>query len=87
LGVLPLSLFHVENRVCLSRGVQVAGVTWRAMMRIMAGVGDLMQRTRDGQAQVGYSVVRRSGGRVTPCAIYIMHKKTRSTGFLVEPQN
>jgi hypothetical protein len=35
--------------VCLSHGVQVAGVAWRAMMRIMAGVGDLVQRTVDGR--------------------------------------
>jgi hypothetical protein len=32
----------------LSRGVQVAGVAWRAAIRIMAGVGDLVQRTGDG---------------------------------------
>jgi hypothetical protein len=32
---LPLSV-HVENRVCLSHGVQVTGV------------GDLVQRTEDG---------------------------------------
>jgi hypothetical protein len=25
---LPLSLFHLENYVCLSRGVQVAGAAW-----------------------------------------------------------
>jgi hypothetical protein len=48
LVVLPLSLFHLENRVCLSRGVQVIGVAWCAAMRIVAGVGDLLQRTRDG---------------------------------------
>jgi hypothetical protein len=47
--VLPLSV-HVENHVCLSRGVQVIGATWWASMRIMVGVGDLGQRTRDGQA-------------------------------------
>jgi hypothetical protein len=35
----------VENRVCLSCGVQVAGAAWRAAIRIMAGVGDLVQRT------------------------------------------
>jgi hypothetical protein len=40
-------LFHLENRICLSRGVQVAGAAWRAVTRIMAGVGDLMQRIRD----------------------------------------
>jgi hypothetical protein len=32
------SLFHLENHVCLSRGVQVAGVAWRAVTRVMAGV-------------------------------------------------
>ena len=32
----------------MSRGVQVAGAAWRAAMRIMAGVGDLVQRTGDG---------------------------------------
>jgi hypothetical protein len=48
LVVLPLSLFCLENHVCLSLGVQVAGATWRAVMRIVAGVGDLVQRTRDG---------------------------------------
>jgi hypothetical protein len=40
--VLPLSLVHVENRVCLSRGVQVTGVAWRAAMKIIAGVGDMV---------------------------------------------
>jgi hypothetical protein len=55
-------------------------------MRIVAGVGDLVQRTRDGQAQVRYSVAGWSGGRVTLCAVSTMHKKTRSASFLVEPQ-
>jgi hypothetical protein len=40
--ILPLSLFHVENHVCLSRGVQVTGVAWWAAMRIVAGVEDLV---------------------------------------------
>jgi hypothetical protein len=31
----------------LSRGVQVAGVAWRAAMRTVAGVGDLVQRIGD----------------------------------------
>jgi hypothetical protein len=39
----------LENRVCLSRGVQVAGAAWRAVMRTVAEVGDLVQRTRDGR--------------------------------------
>jgi hypothetical protein len=47
--VLPLSLLHVENYVCLSRGVQVVGVAWRVAMRIIAGVGDLVQRTGYGR--------------------------------------
>jgi hypothetical protein len=85
--VLPLFLFCVENRVCLSRGVQVAGATWRTTMSIVAGVGDLVQRIRDGQAQVGYSMAGRSGGRVMPCVICIVHMETMSVGFLVEPQN
>jgi hypothetical protein len=38
-------------------------------------------------AKVGYSVAGRSGGRVTLCAVYIVHVETRSVGFLVEPQN
>jgi hypothetical protein len=46
-----------------------------------------VQRTGDGQAQVGYSVAGRSGGRVTPCAVCIIHMETRSVGFLFEPQN
>jgi hypothetical protein len=38
-------------------------------------------------AQVGYSVAERSSGRVAPCEVYTWHVETRSTGFLVEPQN
>jgi hypothetical protein len=40
--VLSLSLYCVENHVCLSPDVQVAGATWRAAMRIIVGVGDLV---------------------------------------------
>jgi hypothetical protein len=65
----------VENRACLSRGVQVAVV------------GDLVQRIGDSQAQVRYSVVERSEGRVTPYAICTVHEKARSTDFLAEPLN
>jgi hypothetical protein len=36
-------------------------------------------------AQVGYSVARRSIGRVAPCAVYTWHMETRSAGFLVVP--
>jgi hypothetical protein len=45
---LPLSLFHLENHVCLFCGVQVAGKASCAAMKIVAGVGDLVQRTGDG---------------------------------------
>jgi hypothetical protein len=38
-------------------------------------------------AQVGYVVVIRSGGQVTPCVVYTVHVETRSASFLVEPQN
>jgi hypothetical protein len=38
-------------------------------------------------AQVGYSVTGRSRGRVAPCTVCTWHLETRSTGFLVEPQN
>jgi hypothetical protein len=37
--------------------------------------------------QVGYSVAGRSIGRVTLCAVCTVHVETRSTGFLIEPQN
>jgi hypothetical protein len=51
-------LFHLENHVCLSRGVLVVGVAWRAAMRTMARVGDLVQMTRDGRT-----------GQVASCAV------------------
>jgi hypothetical protein len=81
--VLPYYLFHVEKSMCLSRDVQMTGAAWRATTRIEAGVGDLVQRTGDGQAQVGYSVAGRSRGRVMLCAVYTVHKETRSASFLV----
>jgi hypothetical protein len=50
----------------LSRGVQVVGAAWRATTRIMAGVGDLAQRTRDGHTGqvLGGRVIERSGAVV-----------------------
>jgi hypothetical protein len=56
--VLSYYLSCVKNRVGLSHGVHVTGPTWWEVMRIMSGVGDKVQRTGDGQAQVGYSVAR-----------------------------
>jgi hypothetical protein len=64
--VLPLSFVHLENRVCLSRGVQEAGAAWRAATRIMTGVGDLMQRIGGGRTGrvLGGRAIERSGGAV-----------------------
>jgi hypothetical protein len=66
-----LSLFHLENHICLSRGVQVAGAAWRAVMRIVAGVGDLVQRTGDGRTGrvLGGRAVKRSGGAM--CGLHL----------------
>jgi hypothetical protein len=50
----------------LSHGVQVAGEACRAVMRIVTGVGDPVQRTEDGRiGQVlGGWAVKMSGGVV-----------------------
>jgi hypothetical protein len=63
--VFLLSLFCLENHVYLSRGVQVTGVAWRAMMRIV--VGDLVQRTGDGHTGpvLGGRAIETSGGAVS----------------------
>jgi hypothetical protein len=54
----------LENRVCMSHGVQMAGATWHAAMRIVVGVGDLVQRTGDGRTSriPGSWTIERSGG-------------------------
>jgi hypothetical protein len=68
--IFLLPLFHLKNRVCLSCGVHVAGAAWRAAMRIVAGVGDLVQWTSDsltGQV-LGGRAVKRSGGVM--CGLY-----------------
>jgi hypothetical protein len=46
--------------------VQVVGAAWRAVTRIMVGVGDLVQRTEDGRAGrvLGGQAIERSGGAV-----------------------
>jgi hypothetical protein len=56
-------LFRLENRVYLSRGVQVAGAAWCAAMRTLAGVGDLVKRSGDGRTGrvLGGRAVERSG--------------------------
>jgi hypothetical protein len=50
----------------LSHGVQVAGAAWYAVMRIVVGVGDLVQRTGDGHTGQVLSgrAIERSGGAV-----------------------
>jgi hypothetical protein len=55
----------------LSRGVQVAGVEWRAATRIVAGVGDLVQRSEDGRIGRVLSgrTIERSGGTV--CGLHL----------------
>jgi hypothetical protein len=70
----------------LSCGVQVAGAAWRAAMRIMVGVGDLVQRTRDDRTSrvLGGRTIRRSGDVM--CGLH----RTRGDDehvFFVEPQN
>jgi hypothetical protein len=62
----------LENRVCLSCGVQVAGAAWRAAMRTVAGVGDLVQRIRDGRTGqvLGGRAVETSGGAV--CGLHLV---------------
>ena len=61
-----LPLIRSENRVCLSRGVQVAGAAWCAMTRTVTGVGDLVQRTGDGRTGrvLGCRAIERSGGAI-----------------------
>jgi hypothetical protein len=46
--------------------VQVAGAPWRAVTRIMALVGDLVQKTEDGRTGQVLSgrAIERSGGTV-----------------------
>jgi hypothetical protein len=74
LVVLPLSLFHLENCVCLSCGVQVAGVTWHAATRIMAGVGHLVQKIGDGRIGqiLNGRAIERLGGAM--CGLHYAHR-------------
>jgi hypothetical protein len=65
----------------LSLGVQVAGAAWCAATRIVAGVGDLVQRTGDGHTGRVLSdrVIERSGGTV--CGLHRAHGD-EERGFL-----
>jgi hypothetical protein len=66
-------LVSLENRVCLSHGVQVVGAAWRAVTRIVARVGDLVRMTGDGRTGrvLGGHVIERSGGAV--CGLHRAH--------------
>jgi hypothetical protein len=65
----------------LSRGVQVAGVAWRIVTRIMVGVEDLVQRTGDGRTGrvLDGQAIERSGGIV--CGLHRAHQD-EERGFL-----
>jgi hypothetical protein len=64
-------LFRSENRVCLSRGMQVVGAAWRVATRTVVGVGDLVQRTGDGRTGrvLDGRAVERSGDVV--CGLHL----------------
>jgi hypothetical protein len=64
--ILLLSLFRLNNHVCLSRGVQVAGVVCRAATMIVARVGHLVQRIGDGCTGriLGGRTIEKSGDAV-----------------------
>jgi hypothetical protein len=69
-----LPLFCLENRVCLSHGVLVAGAAWRVATRTVTKVRDLVQRIRDdrtGQV-LGGRAVERSGDAV--CGLHHAHR-------------
>jgi hypothetical protein len=67
----PLPLFRLKNHICLSRGVHVVGAACCAAMRVVAGVGDLVQRTGDGRTGqlLGDGAIERSGD-----AMYGLHR-------------
>jgi hypothetical protein len=76
-----LYLVHVENRVCLSHGVQVAGAAWRAAIMIMPRLGDLVQRIRDGR--IGWVLGGRTIGKSGDAVYGLDHTvKDVERGFL-----
>jgi hypothetical protein len=71
----------LKNRICLSRDVQMASAAWRVATRIVAGVGDLVQRTGDGctgRVLDGWAI-KRSGDAV--CGLHRARGDDES-GFL-----
>jgi hypothetical protein len=65
----------------LSHGAQVVGAALHAAMRIVAGIGDLVQRTEDGHTGwvLGGRTVERSGGAV--CGLH-RARGDKERGFL-----
>jgi hypothetical protein len=72
---------HLENCVYLSHGVQVASAAWCVATRIIAGVGDLVQRTRDDRTGqiLGGRAIERSGDTV--CDLHCA-RRDEECGFL-----
>jgi hypothetical protein len=79
--LLPLSLFRMENRVCLSHGVQVIGTAWQTAVRNVVGVGDLVQRIGDDHIGrvLGRGAIERSGDTV--CGLHRV-RGDEKRGFL-----
>jgi hypothetical protein len=69
-----------ESRLLVSC-VQEVGATWRAAMRTVARVGDLVQRTGDGRTGqvLGCQAVERSDGAV--CGLHLA-RGDQKRGFL-----
>jgi hypothetical protein len=61
--------------------VQLAGAAWYAVMRIVVGVGDLVQRSGDGHTGqvLGGRAIERSGGAV--CDLH-RARRDEERGFL-----
>jgi hypothetical protein len=77
LFVLPLSLFHLENHVCLSRGVQVSVAAWWVATRIRDG--------RTGRVLSGQAI-ERSGGVVCGLHLARENKKRMFVGWASKPR-
>jgi hypothetical protein len=68
--VFLLSLLHLKNHVCLFHGVQATGAAWCAATMIITGVGNLVQRIRDGRIGrvLSSRAIKRSGD--TMCGLH-----------------
>jgi hypothetical protein len=74
LFILFLSLFLLENHICLSHDVHVSGVAWWTATGIVTEVEDLMQRIENGCTSQVLSgrTIRRSGDVV--CDLHRAHR-------------